>query len=112
MVNKKAAACRCVSQLGLMTDEALGLGVGSWAADTEARLRNKAQRDSRGIMERLRQHQSGFRANFFSIRDEMRIVDCGLRNDFGFYIPRSVFRIPHFITLSTLTIQKTQNRFC
>ena len=53
-----------------MTDEALGLGVGSWAADTEATLRNKAQRDSRGVMERLRQHQSGFRANFFSIRDE------------------------------------------
>src|SRR5258708_6875203 len=91
MVNKKAAACRCVSQLGFMTDEALGLGVGSWAADKEARLRNKAQRDSRGIMERLRQHQSGFRANFFSIRDEMRNAECGMISDFTFRIPYSAF---------------------
>ncbi|HXL25361.1 MAG TPA: hypothetical protein VN952_01710, partial [Chthoniobacterales bacterium] len=64
-VNKYAAACRCVSQLGFMTEDALGLALGSWALDREARLRNQAQRDSRSIMERLRQHRSRFGANLF-----------------------------------------------
>jgi len=26
------------------------------------------------------------------------VMKCGLRIDFGFYIPRSAFRIPHFIS--------------
>src|ERR1700730_4103539 len=65
IVNQDAAACRCVSQLGFMTEEALGLALGSWAVDREVRLRNKAQLDSRGIMKRLRQHRSWFGANLF-----------------------------------------------
>src|ERR1700730_1529734 len=65
IVNKYAAACRCVSQLGFMTEEALGLALGSWALDREVRLRNKAQQDSRSIIERLRQHRSRFGANLF-----------------------------------------------
>jgi hypothetical protein len=35
-----------------MTEEALGLALGSWATARGARLANKAQQYSRGIMER------------------------------------------------------------